>query len=41
VYTEFSIFAHVEPTRTLDLPAFLSEVRKLVGHLYAALYELT
>ena len=41
VYTEFSIFAHVEPTRSLDLPAFLGEVLKLVRHVYAALYELT
>ena len=41
VYTEFSIFAHVEPTRSLDLPAFLGEVLKLVRHMYQALYELT
>ena len=41
VYTEFSIFAHVEPTRSVDLPAFVGEVLKLVRHMYQALYELT
>ncbi|OLC52663.1 MAG: hypothetical protein AUH85_16355 [Chloroflexi bacterium 13_1_40CM_4_68_4] len=41
VYTEFSIFAHVQPTRSLDLPAFAGEVLKLVRHMYLALYELT
>lgn len=41
VYTEFSIFAHVQPTRSVDPPAFLGEVVKLMRHIYAALYELT
>jgi len=41
MYTEFSIFAHVQPTRSLDVFAFIGEVSKLVRHMYLALYELT
>ncbi len=40
-YTEFSIFAHVEPTRSLDPLAFVGEVGKLLRHLYLVMFELT
>ncbi len=40
VYTEFSIFAHVEPTRSLDPITFVSEAGKLVRHLYLVMLEL-
>jgi dienelactone hydrolase len=40
-YTEFAIFAHVEPTRSLDVLAFVGEVGKLLRHVYLALYELS
>ncbi len=41
VHTEFSIFAHVQPTKSVDLPVFVVEVAKLLRHLYLALLELT
>lgn len=41
VHTEFSIFAHVQPTRPAEPLVFASEVAKLVRHLYLAMLELT
>ncbi len=39
VYTEFSIFAHVEPTRSVDTLAFVGDVAKLLRHLYLVMRE--
>lgn len=35
LYTEFSLFEHVEPNRNLDPIEFVTEIGKLFGHLYA------
>lgn len=40
VYTEFSLFAHVQPTRSLGALAFLDEIGKLLRHLYLVMLEL-
>jgi hypothetical protein len=40
VYTEFSLFAHVVPSRSLETLAFLEEVGKLARHVYLVMLEL-
>jgi hypothetical protein len=39
IYTEFSLFAHVQP-RAVNAPVFAREVSKLLRHLYLAMLEL-
>ncbi len=41
VHTEFSIFAHVEPTRSAEPLVFVGEVAKLVRHIYLVMLELS
>ena len=40
-YTEFSLFDHVDPTRTVSLPIYLKELWKLYLHMYNVLRELS
>ena len=41
-YTEFSIFAHVQPTtQATDTVVFLADLAKLVRHIYLVLLELS
>lgn len=41
VHTEFSIFAHVQPTKSAEPLVFVAEVAKLVRHMYLAMLELS
>lgn len=41
VHTEFSIFAHVQPTRSAEPLVFVAEVSKLVRHIYLVMLELS
>ena len=40
-YTEFAIFQHMEPTKTLELWSFLQEIAKLYRHLSLLMLELS
>ena len=40
-YTEFALFQHVEPTKSLELWSFLREIAKLYGHLSLLMLELS
>ena len=39
-YTEFSLFRHLDPTRTVSPPVFVKEVFKLYMHMYNVLRDL-
>ncbi len=40
-HTEFSLFDHVDPTRSVSLPVYAREVLKLFLHMYNVLRELS
>ena len=40
-YTEFSLFQHVDPTRSVSPPVYVREVFKLFVHMYNVLRELS
>jgi dipeptidyl aminopeptidase/acylaminoacyl peptidase len=40
-HTEFSLFQHVDPTRTVSPPVYAKEVLKLFLHMYNVLREVS
>ncbi len=40
-HTEFSLFQHVDPTRSVSLPIYVKELLKLYLHMYHVLKELS
>ena len=40
-HTEFSLFQHVDPTRSVSLPVYAKELLKLYLHMYHVLKELS